>query len=90
MGGGRFKRRLLVVLHEEVCCDRRNRWAHGHTICLPVELSIECAVGNGQDVAEEGRVYSRQTGRSVDTRLKEHQWRIRLKHPDKVYLLCKI
>jgi hypothetical protein len=32
---------------------------------------------------ECGRVYIGQTGRSVDIRLKEHQWRIRLEHPDK-------
>jgi hypothetical protein len=31
---------------------------------------------------ECGRVYIGQTGRSVDIRLKEHQWHIRLKHPD--------
>jgi hypothetical protein len=30
-----------------------------------------------------GRVYIEQTGRSADIRLKEHQWHIRLQHPDK-------
>jgi hypothetical protein len=33
---------------------------------------------------ECGRVYIGQTGRSVDIRLKEHQWDIRLERPDKV------
>jgi hypothetical protein len=32
---------------------------------------------------ECGRVYIGQTGRSVDTRLKEHQWCIWQLHPDK-------
>jgi predicted GIY-YIG superfamily endonuclease len=32
---------------------------------------------------ECGKVYIGQTGRSVDTRLKEHQRHIRLEHPDK-------
>jgi hypothetical protein len=32
---------------------------------------------------ECGRVYSGQTGRSVDIRIKEHQRHIRLYHPDK-------
>jgi hypothetical protein len=32
---------------------------------------------------ECGRVYIGQTGRSVDIRLKVHQWHIRLDHPDK-------
>jgi hypothetical protein len=32
---------------------------------------------------ECGRVYTGQTGRSVDIRLKEHQRHIRLEHPDK-------
>jgi hypothetical protein len=32
---------------------------------------------------ECGRVYIGQTGRSVDVRLKEHQWHIRLEHLDK-------
>jgi hypothetical protein len=32
---------------------------------------------------ECGRVYIGQTGRSVDIRLKEHQWHIRLQHLDK-------
>jgi hypothetical protein len=32
---------------------------------------------------ECGRVYIRQTGPSVDIRLKEHQWYIRLEHADK-------
>jgi hypothetical protein len=32
---------------------------------------------------ECGRVYTGQTGRSVDIRLKEHQRHIRLQHPDK-------
>jgi hypothetical protein len=31
---------------------------------------------------ECGRVYIGQTGRSVDIGLKEHQWHIRLEHPD--------
>jgi hypothetical protein len=32
---------------------------------------------------ECGRVYIGQMGRSVDIRLKEHQWHIRLENPDK-------
>jgi hypothetical protein len=32
---------------------------------------------------ECGKVYIGQTGHSVDTRLKEHQWHICLEHPDK-------
>jgi hypothetical protein len=32
---------------------------------------------------EWGRVYIGQTGRSVDIRLKVHQWHILLEHPDK-------
>jgi hypothetical protein len=32
---------------------------------------------------ECSKVYIGQTGCSVDTRLKEHQWHIRLEHPDK-------
>jgi hypothetical protein len=34
-------------------------------------------------LCECGRVYIGQTGRSVDIRIKEHQWPIRLQHPDK-------
>jgi hypothetical protein len=32
---------------------------------------------------ECGRVYTEQMGRSMDIGLKEHQWHIRLEHPDK-------
>jgi hypothetical protein len=32
---------------------------------------------------EYGEVYIRQTGRSIETRVKEHQRHIRLQHPDK-------
>jgi hypothetical protein len=32
---------------------------------------------------ECGQVYIGQTGRSIDTRIKEHHWHIRLAHPDK-------
>jgi hypothetical protein len=32
---------------------------------------------------QQGLWYIGQTGRSVDIRLKEHQWHIRLEHPDK-------
>jgi predicted GIY-YIG superfamily endonuclease len=32
---------------------------------------------------ECGKVYTGQTGRSVDTKLKEHQRHLRLEHPDK-------
>jgi hypothetical protein len=32
---------------------------------------------------ECGRVYIGQTGRSIETRIKEHQRHIRLQHPDK-------
>jgi hypothetical protein len=32
---------------------------------------------------ECGRIYTGQTGHSVDIRLKEHQWHIRLEHLDK-------
>jgi hypothetical protein len=33
----------------------RKRWTHGHTISLPVELSIECEIRSGQDAAEESK-----------------------------------
>jgi hypothetical protein len=39
---------------------------------------------------ECGRVYIGQTGPSVDIRLKEHQWRIRLGHLDKSAIADRI
>jgi hypothetical protein len=48
--GGQFKHHLLIVLCAEVSYNQRKRWAHGRTISLFVEPSIEGKVGSGQEM----------------------------------------
>jgi hypothetical protein len=50
----------------------------------PVKDHLEIGIPGFYRISCEcGRVYIGQTGRSVDIRLKQHQWHIRLEHPDK-------
>jgi hypothetical protein len=57
-------------------------------ICSFIKMGGGDNLGVGTQVYRQsrlsgGNVYIRQTGRSVDTRLKEHQRNIQLEHPDK-------
>jgi hypothetical protein len=60
---------LHIKLLTFLCPVRDNRGLRKQGVC---KIPREC-----------GRVYTGQTGRSVDVRLKEHQCYILLEHPDK-------
>jgi hypothetical protein len=51
-------------------------WPVKHSLGLRIPCAYRISCGCG-------KVYTGTTGRSVDTRLKEHQWHIRLEQPDK-------
>jgi predicted GIY-YIG superfamily endonuclease len=80
---------VLYSTESAECCPAQ------HQICRPASqesMQFPPAVKVNQVLrtlcvyripCECGKVYIGQTGRSVDTRLKDHQRHIRLEHPDK-------